>query len=97
MLRIYCDLADQYKILDAASNVAKRNVLAEHLKEVIDVLEKKVRDHPVLFLSSLRIRRATKLRLYIELWSSKMREWSSQLFIAIRTVICQTLHFYMIR
>ena len=39
---IYCELAEQYKIMDAASNVAKRNVLAEHLKDVIDVLEKKV-------------------------------------------------------
>jgi hypothetical protein len=28
--------------MDATSNVVKRNVLAEHLKEVIDVLEKKV-------------------------------------------------------
>ena len=36
------ELADQYKIIDAASNVAKRNVLAEHLKEVIDTLEQKV-------------------------------------------------------
>jgi hypothetical protein len=40
---IYSELADQYKILDAASNVAKRNVLAEHLREVIDTLEQKVR------------------------------------------------------
>jgi len=35
-------LADQYKILDAASAIAKRHVLAEHLKEVIDTLEQKV-------------------------------------------------------
>ena len=28
--------------MDAISNVPKRNVLAEHLKEVIDVLEQKV-------------------------------------------------------
>jgi hypothetical protein len=40
--RIYGELADQYKVLDAASAVAKRNVLAEHLKEVIDTLEQKV-------------------------------------------------------
>lgn len=39
---IYIELADQYKVMDAASNVAKRNVLAEHLKEVIDTLEQKV-------------------------------------------------------
>ncbi|QRW06707.1 hypothetical protein RhiLY_05706 [Ceratobasidium sp. AG-Ba] len=38
---IYIDLADQYRIIGPASNVAKRNVLAEHLKEVIDTLEKK--------------------------------------------------------
>jgi len=35
-------LAEQYKILDAASALAKRHVLAEHLKEVIDTLEQKV-------------------------------------------------------
>jgi hypothetical protein len=40
--RIYAELADQYKVLDAASAVAKRRVLAEHLKEVIDTLERKV-------------------------------------------------------
>ncbi|KAG8736444.1 hypothetical protein FRC10_009315 [Ceratobasidium sp. 414] len=38
---IYIELADQYRIIGPASNVAKRNVLAEHLKEVIDTLEKK--------------------------------------------------------
>lgn len=43
---IYCELADQYKLMDAASVVAKRNVLAEHLKEVVDTLEQKVRNHP---------------------------------------------------
>lgn len=42
-VRIYCELADQYKLLDAASAAAKRHVLAEHLKEVIDTLEQKVR------------------------------------------------------
>ena len=36
------ELADQYKVIDAVSNVAKRNVLAEHLREVIDILEQKV-------------------------------------------------------
>ena len=40
---IYIELADQYALMDAASNVAKRNVLAEHLREVIDILEQKVR------------------------------------------------------
>jgi hypothetical protein len=42
MCSIYAELADQYKVLDAASAVAKRKVLAEHLKEVIDTLEQKV-------------------------------------------------------
>ena len=40
--RIYIELADQYKVIDPVSNVAKRNVLAEHLREVIDILEQKV-------------------------------------------------------
>jgi hypothetical protein len=31
-----------YKVLDPASAVAKRHVLAEHLREVIDLLELKV-------------------------------------------------------
>ncbi|KAH9923578.1 hypothetical protein B0H21DRAFT_797396, partial [Amylocystis lapponica] len=39
---IYVELADQYKVMDAVSNVVKRNVLAEHLREVIDLLEQKV-------------------------------------------------------
>ncbi|ORY32305.1 hypothetical protein BCR39DRAFT_523842 [Naematelia encephala] len=38
---IYSELADQYKVLDAASNVGKRRVLADHLREVIDTLEQK--------------------------------------------------------
>lgn len=36
------ELAEQYGLMDAASNVTKRNVLAEHLREVIDTLEQKV-------------------------------------------------------
>ena len=39
---IYVELADQYKLMDAASNVAKRNVVAGQLREVIDILEQKV-------------------------------------------------------
>ena len=39
--RIYTELADQYKMMDAASNVVKRNVLAQHLRDVIDVLEQR--------------------------------------------------------
>jgi len=38
---VYVELADQYKLMDAASNVAKRNVVAGHLREVIDILEQK--------------------------------------------------------
>ena len=40
--RIYIELADQYKVIDPVTNVAKRNVLAEHLRDVIDILEQKV-------------------------------------------------------
>jgi len=39
---IYVELADEYKEMDAASNVAQRNTLAKHLREVVDVLEQKV-------------------------------------------------------
>jgi hypothetical protein len=35
------ELAEQYAVMDAASNVAKRHVLADHLREVIDCLEQK--------------------------------------------------------
>ncbi|KAF8522190.1 hypothetical protein BU17DRAFT_44955 [Hysterangium stoloniferum] len=38
---IYLELAEQYGVIDASSNVAKRNILAEHLHEVIDTLEQK--------------------------------------------------------
>ncbi|EGN98104.1 hypothetical protein SERLA73DRAFT_182971, partial [Serpula lacrymans var. lacrymans S7.3] len=38
---IYVELADQYRLMDAVSNVPKRNTLAEHLREVIDILERK--------------------------------------------------------
>ncbi|KAF9005405.1 hypothetical protein BDQ17DRAFT_1303766 [Cyathus striatus] len=38
---IYVELADQYKEMDAASDVAKRNILAQHLREVVDILEQK--------------------------------------------------------
>ena len=39
---IYVELADEYAKMDATSNVAKRNILADHLREVIDVLEQRV-------------------------------------------------------
>ncbi|KAH9480153.1 hypothetical protein JR316_0006750 [Psilocybe cubensis] len=38
---IYVELADQYKVMDAASDVKRRNLLAKHLREVVDVLEQK--------------------------------------------------------
>ncbi|KAI0785196.1 hypothetical protein C8Q75DRAFT_893963 [Abortiporus biennis] len=38
---IYTELAEQYRIIDAASNSVKRNVLARHLQDVIDLLEQK--------------------------------------------------------
>ncbi|KIR43506.1 hypothetical protein I307_03412 [Cryptococcus deuterogattii 99/473] len=38
---VYSELADQYKLLDPASVSAKRHVLADHLREVIDMLELK--------------------------------------------------------
>lgn len=41
---IYLELAEQYGLMDATSNVSKRNVLADHLREVVDVLEQKVCD-----------------------------------------------------
>jgi hypothetical protein len=39
---VYTELADQYKIMDAASDVPKRNLIAAHLREVIDIIEQKV-------------------------------------------------------
>jgi len=39
---VYVELADQYKVMDAASDVRRRNLLAKHLREVVDVLEQKV-------------------------------------------------------
>lgn len=44
MSSIYIELAEQYGLMDAASNISKRNVLADHLREVIDILEQKVRE-----------------------------------------------------
>jgi hypothetical protein len=39
--RIYMELAEQYAAMDAASNVARRRVLADHLREVIGELERR--------------------------------------------------------
>ncbi|KAF4569937.1 hypothetical protein EYR40_008916 [Pleurotus pulmonarius] len=38
---IYVELADQYKDMDPVSNVRKRNLLAQHLHEVVDTMEQK--------------------------------------------------------
>lgn len=38
---IYVELADQYKDMDAVSDVPRRNLLAKHLREVVDILEQK--------------------------------------------------------
>ncbi|KAK0221898.1 hypothetical protein IW262DRAFT_1296528 [Armillaria fumosa] len=38
---VYVELADQYKEMDAVSDVPKRNMLAQHLREVVDILEQK--------------------------------------------------------
>jgi len=57
-------LADQYKVLDAASAIAKRHVLAEHLKEVIDTLEQKVSYSSPIAQAKLTDRR-TKLHRYM--------------------------------
>jgi hypothetical protein len=42
LFSVYCELADQYKEMDAVSDVPKRNMLAKHLREVVDILEQKV-------------------------------------------------------
>lgn len=39
---MYVELADQYKDMDPVSDVPKRNLLAQHLREVVDILEQKV-------------------------------------------------------
>ncbi|KAJ7212269.1 hypothetical protein GGX14DRAFT_448485 [Mycena pura] len=38
---VYVELADQYKEMDAVSDVPKRHLLAKHLREVVDILEQK--------------------------------------------------------
>ena len=40
---IYLELAQQHGLMDPVLNVAKRNVLAEHLREVVDALTERVR------------------------------------------------------
>jgi len=60
---IYTELADQYKFMDAASNVVKRNVLAQHLREVIDVLEQRVRSSHYFNLKRCLITYTVKCRV----------------------------------
>ncbi|KAH7925868.1 hypothetical protein BV22DRAFT_1088163 [Leucogyrophana mollusca] len=38
---IYCELAEEYKIMSSTTTVAKRNIVAQHLRDVIDVIERK--------------------------------------------------------
>ncbi|KAJ4491615.1 hypothetical protein C8J55DRAFT_469841 [Lentinula edodes] len=38
---VYVELADQYKDMDPVSDVPRRNLLAQHLREVVDILEQK--------------------------------------------------------
>ncbi|KAF7314173.1 AAA family ATPase [Mycena kentingensis (nom. inval.)] len=49
---VYIQLADQYKEMDAVSDVPKRNLLAKHLREVVDILEQKG-DHIAALYSCL--------------------------------------------
>jgi hypothetical protein len=35
------DLADQYKVMDATSNAIKRNIVADQLVEVVQLLQRK--------------------------------------------------------
>lgn len=64
---IYVELADQYKDMDPVSNVRKRNMLAQHLHEVVDTMEQKVRVHHcfTLMRAPNRVIRETRLRNYI--------------------------------
>ena len=73
--------------MDAMSNVPKRNVLAEHLKEVIDVLEQKVCHWLAnLLMRELLIesmfRRETKLPLFTNVSSSRISRLQSRLCMA---------------
>lgn len=50
------ELAEQYGAMDPASNPMKRNVLADHLREVIDSLESKG-DHIAALYDALKLRK----------------------------------------
>ncbi|KIM36292.1 hypothetical protein M413DRAFT_14108 [Hebeloma cylindrosporum] len=38
---VYAELVDQYKVMDTVSDVSRFNLLARHLREVVDILELK--------------------------------------------------------
>ena len=54
--------------MDAASEVRRRNIMAQHLKEVVDILEQKVvciHHETAGYLLTYVSFRVTKLRLYM--------------------------------
>jgi Centrosome microtubule-binding domain of Cep57 len=53
---MYLELAEQYGAMDPASNALKRNVLADHLREIIDILERKG-DQIAALYDSLKLRK----------------------------------------
>jgi hypothetical protein len=77
---IYCELADQYKLMDGTSNVAKRNVLAEHLTEVIRVLEKKVNIFSLWYLNVPKLcGRVIRSRVYMNCYPTRISHWNSRM------------------
>jgi len=48
-IRMYRELAEEYRSMDCATQVAKRHMVADHLRDVIDTIERKVWSiHPAL-------------------------------------------------
>ena len=56
---MYLELAEQYGTMDPASKVLKRNVLADHLREIIDILEKKGDEIAALY-DALKLRKGVR-------------------------------------
>lgn len=56
---MYLELAEQYGAMDPASNVLKRNVLADHLRDIIDILEKKG-DQIAALYDALKLRKGVQ-------------------------------------
>lgn len=56
---MYLELAEQYGLMDPASNVLKRNILADHLREIIDILEKKG-DQIAALYDALKLRKGVQ-------------------------------------